>query len=213
MQDCCRAGGCIYHAHMKHGAYIVLEGPDGGGSTTHAQILCETLTRDGIKLIRTAEPTTGPIGITIREQLRGKGIPANALQMLYSADRAWHMAKVVLPALEAGNIVIGERCQLSTFIYGEALGLDVPWLERMNEYFIQPDLLFILMPPFSVCQERLGIRDRDLLEEDSLQKKVYALYEQASKKHPAWITIDTSGDTKSVAQTIASTVKNFLSKR
>ncbi len=198
---------------MHHGTYIVLEGPDGGGSTTHARLLCETLRSDGFDIVQTAEPTTGPIGMTIREQLRGKGIPPDALQMLYSADRAWHMATVVRPALEAGTTVIGERCHLSTLVYGEALGLDVPWLERMNEHFIQPDLLLVLMPPFEVCAERLGIRDRDLLEADSIQRRVHEAYEHFMRAHPEWILIDTSGDMNLVAEQIATTVKTFLSNR
>ncbi len=195
---------------MTNGAYIVLEGPDGGGSTTHAKLLCETLRNKGFDLVQTAEPTTGPIGTTIRAELRGKGIPGDALQMLYSADRAWHMAKIVRPALEEKKLVIGERCHLSTFVYGEALGLDVPWLEAMNAKFVQPDLLLVLMPPFEVCAARLGIRERDMLEADSLQRKVHVAYENYMRAHPEAILVDTSGDIAPVAAEISSIVERFL---
>lgn len=198
---------------MANGAYIVLEGPDGGGSTTHAKLLCERLTESGVEFVQTAEPTTGPIGTTIRAELRGKGIPSDALQMLYSADRAWHMAKVVRPALEAGKIVVGERCHLSTFVYGEALGLDLPWLENMNSTFVEPDLMLVLMPPFEVCAQRLGIRDRDLLEGDSLQKNVHAAYARRMEAHPEYVLVDTSGDIVPVADSIARTVERFLASR
>lgn len=198
---------------MTNGAYIVLEGPDGGGSTTHAKLLCETLRNKGFDLVQTAEPTSGPIGTTIRAELRGKGIPGDALQMLYSADRAWHMAKVVRPALEAKKLVVGERCHLSTFVYGEALGLDVPWLEAMNAKFVQPDLLLVLMPPFEVCAARLGIRERDMLEQDSLQRKVHTAYGHYMRTHPEAILIDTSGDIAPVATEISSIVERFLASR
>lgn len=198
---------------MARGTYIVLEGPDGGGSTTHAKLLCETLRNKGFDLVQTAEPTAGPIGTTIRAELRGKGIPPDALQMLYSADRAWHMATTVRPALDAGKTVIGERCHLSTLVYGEALGLDVPWLRAMNAPFAEPDLLLVLMPPFEVCAERLGIRERDLLENDSLQKKVHDAYDAELRAHPAYVHVDTSGDLGACAADIAGIVERFLASR
>lgn len=198
---------------MIRGAYIVLEGPDGGGSTTHAALLCKALHAKGLPIVQTAEPTDGPIGRCIRAELRGTGIPADALQMLYSADRAWHMATVVRPALERGDIVVAERCALSTLLYGEALGLDVAWLRTINEKFVVPDVLLVLMPPFSVCQERLGIRDRDLLEHDSLQKKVHALYEQYVRNHPGTVFIDTSGEMTQTALTVLRAVESFLDTR
>lgn len=198
---------------MTKSAYIVLEGPDGGGSTTHAKLLCEHLRTKGVDFVQTAEPTGGPIGTVIRAELRGKGIAPDALQMLYSADRAWHMATVVRPALDAGKIVVGERCHLSTFVYGEALGLDVAWLKRMNEKFAEPELMLVLMPPFAVCAERLGIRERDLLEGDGFQKKVHAAYERAMKDHPEYVLVDTSGDIAACAADIAGIVDRFLASR
>lgn len=198
---------------MVKGTYIVLEGPDGGGSTTHAKLLCEHLRKSGSDIVQTAEPTTGPIGTTIRAELKGKGIPADALQMLYSADRAWHMAKVVRPALAEQKIIIGERCQLSTFVYGEALGLDIDWLRQMNTTFVEPDLMLVLMPPFEVCAARLGIRERDLLEGDSLQKKVHDAYGRAMVTHSEYVLVDTSGDIAPVAAQIADIVDRFLATR
>ncbi len=198
---------------MTHGTYIVLEGPDGGGSTTHAKLLCEHLQKIGVDIVQTAEPTDGPIGRCIRAELRGKGITPDALQMLYSADRAWHMANVVRPALERQELVVAERCALSTLIYGEALGLDVEWLKDMNDPFLRPDLLLVLMPPFAVCQERLGIRDRDLLEQESLQKKVHAIYERYVKDDPTMLHVDTSGEIASTAAHIADIVERFLATR
>lgn len=198
---------------MAKGTFIVLEGPDGGGSTTHAKLLCERLRTKGVDFVQTAEPTTGPIGTTIRAELRGKGIPPDALQMLYSADRAWHMAKIVRPALDMGKTVIGERCQLSTFVYGEALGLDVAWLENMNASFVEPDLMLVLMPPFEVCAQRLGIRDRDLLENDSLQKKVHEAYARRMKASPDYVLVDTSGEIDSTADSIFLLVEQFLAGR
>lgn len=198
---------------MKSGTYIVLEGPDGGGTTTHTELLCGHLAQRGVPIVQTHEPTDGPIGRCIRTELRGTNMSPDALQMLYSADRAWHMSTVVEPELKEGKVVVGERCDVSTYMYGEALGCDIPWLKDMNKKFIQPDLLLMLLPPFGVCQERLGIRERDILEGESLQKTIHQLYEQYVREHPASIVIDTSGEISEVAATIAQQVDAFLERR
>lgn len=197
------------------GTYIVLEGPDGSGTTSHSSRLANTLQEQGKKVLLTAEPTDGPIGVYIRQQLVSKaGIPASALQLLFCADRAMHMERTVRPALERGEIVISDRSYLSTLAYGEALGLDVSWLEGVNAPFEKPDLLLLALPPLTVCLERLGKRtERDLLETDSLQARVHRSYEGMASRNPAWSVIDTSGLADDTAHRIAGEVNRFLESR
>ncbi len=197
---------------MSSGTFIVLEGPDGSGTTTHAKLLGEHLKKNH-QLLQTAEPTSGPIGQFIRQQLRGGTLPSNALQMLFSADRAWHVENVVEPALSKGQVVLSDRYAPSTLIYGEALGLDPSWLHDLNKNFIQPDLLFVLLPPFEVCQKRLGARkEKEILETDSLQKRVHALYDRYVQSHPSVIFIDSSGDIGVTAKQLADACDKFLAK-
>lgn len=182
------------------GRFIVLEGPDGSGTTTHAAFLARSLEEQGEKVLLTQEPTDGPIGAFIRTQLHLGTIPADALQMLFSADRAWHVAETVLPALHNGITVLSDRYTLSTVVYGQALGLDVEWLQDMNKKFIQPDYQIIALPSFDVCQERVNRRDgKDMLESRlDLQKKVYDSYAQtALQQH--FPVVDTSGSKNDVA--------------
>ena len=198
---------------MAKGSYIVLEGPDGGGSTTHAKLLCERLRNAGLDIVQTAEPTTGPIGTAIRTHIKGPGMPGDALQMLYSADRAWHMETVIRPGLADGKTVVAERCHVSTLLYGEASGLDPAWLADLNRTFLRPDLMLILMPPFAVCAERLGLRERDIFEGDTFQQKVHVLYERYAREHPEAIVVDTSGPVEPVAADIGAIVDRFLASR
>lgn len=190
------------------GRFIVLEGPDGSGTTTHAKLLAETLKARGEDVVLTAEPTDSPIGTFIREQLQAKTVECpSALQLLFCADRAWHIEKVIKPALAAGKTVISDRYVISTLIYGEALGLDPDWLVRVNTPFLEPDLMIIALPPLHVCLERIMKRKQlDVFENTRFQKKVYDLYEKAGAEDGSAVVIDTSGERADVAKVILKAV-------
>lgn len=186
--------------------FIVFEGPDGAGTTLHSKLLAEALQASGIDVFLTAEPTQGPIGTFVREQLReGSPLSPGALQHLFTADRSWHIESEIAPALAAGKTVICDRYVPSTLIYGSALGEPSHMLQEMNNYFIQPDVLFILLPPYEVCAERMARRkERDRLENGELQRKVYDGYRKCAREHPKAIVIDTSGEKQQVSAAIRS---------
>lgn len=185
-----------------HCMLIVLEGPDGAGTTKHSSLLGERLRKQGHDVVLTAEPTDGPIGEQIRSMLKGNHLPdPKAVQLLFCADRADHVARVIQPALDAGKTVITDRYTLSTIVYGSAQGLDKEWLQSVNATFPKPDALFLLLPPYEVCAERIGRRAmKDQFEVDAFQKKVYAAYENA--RSPEMMVVDTAGDASVVAEGI-----------
>lgn len=189
------------HGHSR-GKFIVLEGPDGAGTTKHSELLAERFQKEGHDVVLTAEPTDGAIGEQIRNILHSGVLPsAAALQLLFCADRADHIARVIEPALQAGKTVISDRYALSTVVYGTAQGLDPTWLTSVNAAFPKPDVTFLLLPPFEVCAERINRRkSRDAFEVDTFQKQVYQQY--ASLKDQALIRIDTSGPKEKVAEEI-----------
>jgi len=193
------------------GRFIVLEGPDGSGTTLHSSLLGERLRAEGYDVVLTSEPTDGPIGQRIREILRSGGVGGMALQLLFTADRAEHSEQVIKPALDAGKIVISDRYVPSTLSYGDALGLDVMWLRELNKKFIQPDVTFFLLPPLAVLHERLHRRPaKDALENEKLREHVYAAYERLAEGNPAITVIDTSGDKETVSEAIYTHVKSKL---
>src|SRR3989344_2833400 len=155
---------------MQKGLFIVFEGPDGAGTTTHAKLLAERLRKEGKEVVLTAEPTEGKFGKEISEALTLKGAPGAAptpkeIQQLFCSDRAEHVMMVIQPALDAGKIVISDRYVPSTLVYGEAQDLPLVWLKSLNTNFIQPDCTFLLLPPFAVGAKRLEKRvTRDLFE-------------------------------------------------
>lgn len=199
----CMVAGSRYTDEHMSGRFIVLEGPDGSGTTMHTSLLAERLRTSGATVLQTCEPTPGPIGLFIREHLKKQTLPSDALQLLFTADRAWHLAQDVLPALEQGSTVISDRYWLSTVVYAEALGLNASGLEQMNKTFKEPDAQIVLLPPFEVCLERLGKRaERDILETDSIQKRVYDGYVKYCDIYGIPV-IDSSGSVEETAALIA----------
>lgn len=195
----------------SHGAFVVLEGPDGSGTTTHAATLAEALGREHARVFRTAEPTSGPIGSAIRGFLKSGDLPPNALQLLFTADRAWHVHAEIAPALASGTIVVSDRYTLSTLAYGEALGLDAAWLANMNKNFIQPDCTILTLPPFDVCMQRIHERGaQDTMEVRGLQENVHAAYERLAQNDSSIIVIDTSMPFEASAARIRAAVRDRL---
>ncbi|MFH1444135.1 MAG: dTMP kinase [Candidatus Peregrinibacteria bacterium] len=186
------------------GIFIVIEGPDGAGTTKHCTILAERLKQDGRSVLCTHEPTDGPIGSTIRSDLRaGRSFVPIALQQRFCEDRTWHLSEVIEPALAQSITIISDRYLHSTLAYGLALGIARKDLDEMNKKFIRPDVTFFLLPSFKALLERMGRRDHtDALEQTELQRKVYDAYRELAKEDPSIIVIDTAGDLEEVASKI-----------
>ncbi len=152
------------------GLFITLEGIDGCGKTTQARLLAARLRRAGRAVSLTREPGGTPAGESLRRLLLSPhpALGPEAELFLYLADRALHVAEVVNPALERGEIVVCERYTDSTLAYqGYGRGLDLALLRRLNTLAtggLQPDLTLVLdLPSF---QARLDAKRRDRLESE-----------------------------------------------
>ncbi len=104
----------------------------------------------------TKEPTSSIVGGIIRSILKAEWkVDMRTLQLLFSADRAHHLSRVINPYLEKGINVISDRYILSTLVFG-SLEESLDWLKQINSNFPEPDLTFILNVPGQVCAERIA---------------------------------------------------------
>lgn len=197
---------------MQRGFFIVLEGPDGAGTTFHSAALAERLRREGFRVLCTAEPTASPIGTEIRRCISGHSPPPpQTLQLLFAADRALHVAETIAPALADGMTVICDRYIPSTLAYGEAAGADSAWLRDLNKYFVQPDVTLYLLPPLSVCLQRLAARSaRDALESALFQERVYDAYRKLLTEDARGERIDSADAKDIVTQRVWAAVQKAL---
>lgn len=129
------------------GTFITLEGPDGSGKTTQAQLLVKWLRDQGRDVLLTREPGGTEIGDQIRDILHDSGNTAMNPRtefLLYSASRAQHVSELILPSLAAGKLVISDRYADSSIAYqGYGRGLDLEMLEDITRFAttdLKPDL-------------------------------------------------------------------------
>ena len=131
---------------MKPPLFIAMEGLDGSGESTQADLLKKYFEDRKIKVLLTKEPyIKTKFGKTIRKVLEKKiKIGLRELQDLFTKNREEHLKKLILPSLKKGITVISDRYYFSTFAFGGASGVDIEYLISKNKKFLHPDITFIL---------------------------------------------------------------------
>ncbi len=132
-------------ANNQKSCLIAIEGIDGAGKTTLANMLTLYFETIGREVICQHEPTSGKWGQLLRQSAKeGRLDPALELQYFLN-DRKEHVDEVINPSLEEGHIVILDRYYFSTMAYQGARGFDPQKIRDDNEAFAPiPDYLFIL---------------------------------------------------------------------
>lgn len=135
---------------MARGKFISFEGGEGGGKTTQAKLIIETLGKAGIEAVFTREPGGCPSAEAIRPLLVTGDVKRwdkLTEAVLFMAARRENLWKVILPALEQGKWVISDRFHDSTVAYqGYGFGLDLALLNELKRLIvgdIRPDLTII----------------------------------------------------------------------
>jgi dTMP kinase len=161
IQECTSAA--IISTMSRRGKFITFEGLDGTGKSTQLRKLAAALRGAGHKVIETREPGGTPTGEKIRRVLLDsatEGLSPFAEMALMFASRAQHIAEVIQPALEHGQIVLCDRFTDSTEAYqggGRKLGSEaVLELHRVLCGDLQPDMTILLDsdPAMSVGRAR-----------------------------------------------------------
>ena len=157
------------------GKFIVIEGIDGCGKTTQIDELSKWLPNSGLmkkgsKLIKTREPGGSLLGKKLRELIldNNKNNKPSSLAelLLYSADRAEHVSKIIAPALNKNDWVISDRFSDSTLAYqGYGRNINLEIIKNLESIVCQgeyPDLTFYLeiSPEESILRRKNEIPDR-----------------------------------------------------
>jgi len=192
--------------------FIVFEGLDGSGCSTQADLVSGWLREKGYKAMATKEPTPNIIGGLIRGQLTHDWRTGmECLQLLFAADRAFHLEKDIVPTLRQGKIVVSDRYFFSTVAYGSS-EVDRKWLLEINDQFMLPDLTFLLKVSPRVCIKRTKERSIgvELFGEEEKLKDVWDTYEYLGKKFPRVYIIDGERTRGGVLRDVIEIVKRRL---
>jgi dTMP kinase len=156
----------------RAGRLVALEGGEGAGKSSLARRVGDWFAARGCSVALTFEPGASPLGRALRDLVldgSGAGHPmsAKAEALLFAADRAEHVARVLRPALDAGQVVVTDRYLDSSLAYqGAGRGLEVDVLERVSDWasdHLRPDLTILLDVPVDVGLARVG-RATDRIE-------------------------------------------------
>ncbi|MGC8652206.1 MAG: dTMP kinase [Candidatus Micrarchaeia archaeon] len=148
---------------------IALEGIDGSSKTTQTRLLHKYLDKEGIDNVATSEPTDGAIGKLIKSIVgKDKPFDVTTLQLLFTADRAYHVRYFIKEWDSAGKFVLCDRYLFSTVAYGSAAGLSKQWLLKINEQFPMPDLTIVLDVSPRLAMERIHSRMKSYIDNTKL---------------------------------------------
>ncbi|MDE0527918.1 MAG: dTMP kinase [Truepera sp.] len=203
------------------GFFIAFEGPDGAGKSTQLRRLAVTLRQQGWGTIVTREPGGTPVGEAIRDVLLNPDLEIDPLpeSLLYLASRAQHVRKVILPALEAGQVVLTGRFAGASIAYqGHGRGLNLEFVEALNRRVtggLTPDLTLLLNLDPAVGLARVGDLRRN---EDRLERADLAFHQRArdgflavAASDPSWVVLDALLPEEELALIIWETVREKMS--
>jgi dTMP kinase len=144
------------------GFFIIFEGLDGSGTSTQVALLQKRLLSMQLEVEVTEEPSGGPIGMLIRQALRGRiKLDMHTLALAFAADRVDHLYNEqngVLKALKEKRIVISDRYVLSSLAYQSLEIDDLDWLKEINSKIIKPELTVFIDTPVEECAKRIAGR-------------------------------------------------------
>jgi dTMP kinase len=191
---------------------IVVEGFDQAGKKTQSKLLANFLKTKNMKSKIFSFPDYAtPIGKEIRRYLGGKrSFPPQVIHCLLAANR-WEKAKEINNALSENYIVIMNRYYQSNLVYGTVNGLDMKWLENLDNGLPKEDLVVLLDVNVTDSFSRKKQR-RDKFEEDlEFAQKITEAYRKLAKQF-GWHIVNASRHKQAVHQDIRQIVLKHVIK-
>lgn len=184
---------------MTAGAFVVIEGIDGAGTTTQVAELASHLRSVGRAVRTTREPSDGPVGSLVRQVLSGRVVVPGGgrapgwatMALLFAADRMDHVESEIEPFVASGGVVVSDRYDASSLAYqsvtsGDAAGEAVEWIRSLNRYARRPDLTIVLTVDAEDAARRREQRGEavQLYEQNEVQRALAAFYNDLPKHLP-----------------------------
>lgn len=204
--------------YTTSGVFIALEGGEGAGKSTQSRLLDGWLTGLGHDAVLTREPGGTDVGTALRNIVLSHStgdLSDRAEALIYAGDKAEHVDKVVMPALEAGRIVITDRYVDSTLAYqGAGRSLDIDGLEFVARWAtsnLRPHLTVLLDVDPSVGLSRFETPDRIEAEPLDFHQRVRKSFLDLAAADPGhYVVIDAGRDQQDIHREIVARVEPWL---
>jgi dTMP kinase len=209
------------------GTFITFEGIDGSGKSTQLRMLAGFLRLQGHEVVVTREPGGTPLGLHLRAALldaREQVDPLTEL-LVFAADRAQHVRKLLRPALQSGHIVLSDRYADATVAYqGAGRGFSpelIADIVGVATAGLKPDLTVLFDISVAECSKRTRRRsaekhkgDRLDIENAEFHTRVRNAYLQIAAAEPERVrVVNTSGSVEEAHAKVKEIVVPFLETR
>jgi dTMP kinase len=209
------------------GTFITFEGIDGSGKSTQLRLVSNFLRDHGCEPILTREPGGTTIGLRLRAALLDAEEAVDPLTelLVFAADRAQHVRRVLRPALAAGQVVISDRYADATVAYqGAGRGFDSSLISQIVSLATEglvPDLTLLFDVSVVESTSRTmrrsttrNKRDRLDIEHADFHERVRDAYLEIAASNPDRVkVIDTSGSVETTQAKVKAILVPFLRSR
>lgn len=221
-------GGIPYlHDVEISGRLIVIEGPDASGRSTQIEMLTTRLEADGFAVLNTGLKRSELIGGGILEAKRNVSLGKRTGALFYAADFADQLEHKILPALQAGYVVLADRYIYTLMARNTVRGIGRLWSSNLYSFALIPDLTFYLdVDPFKLVH-RVFAKKQSLdyyesgadmgLSEDMFesfiiyQRKLAKEFEHLKQKYNL-VSIDGNKTQEQVNVSLQRQISRFLAK-
>jgi len=213
------------------GTFITFEGIDGSGKSTQLRLLGNFLKANGCDALLTREPGGTQLGLRLRAALLDAAEEVDPLTelLVFAADRAQHVRRLVRPALDAGRLVISDRYADATVAYqGAGRGFSTELISQIVQLAtegLKPDLTLLFDLTIEESTNRTArrstgksttriTRDRLDIEHADFHARVRDAYLQIALAEPERVKlIDTSGPVEQTQARLKAIILPFLESR
>ncbi len=206
------------------GKLIVLEGSDGVGRSTQTQLLRRWLEDEGFAVSDTGLRRSGLTQKGLDEAKNGHTLSRITMSLFYATDFADRLENQIIPALEAGFIVLSDRYFYSIMARDIVRGVDPKWAHKVYGFALKPDLILYLKADVTDLVSRLihgrGLNyweaGMDIHLADNLfdsfinyQSKISMQFSQFAKEYD-FVTIDAGRPISEVFSDLQSHIRHLL---
>lgn len=204
--------------YARTGLFVCFEGGEGAGKSTQAGLLVAWLEEQGREVVATFEPGDTAVGREIRrivlDPATGELVPRTEA-LLYAADKAEHVDRVVGPALARGAAVVTDRYVDSSIAYqGTGRGIDAVELEGMLRWAtgdLRPHLTVVLDVEPTAGLGRFEGRDRIESEPAEFHQRAREGFVRLARADPDhYLVLDARGAVEDIATAVRARVAELL---
>ena len=200
------------YSSLSDGVLIVIEGIDGARKTSVAKEVVSRLNGLGVKTVYTYEPYT-PFIVEVMSKYWDELDPIMQT-LLMTADRYYHVRKVITPYIQQGFTVVSDRYYYSTLAYQGAQGVDINWILTLNNFVIKPTIAIYLdvEPIVGLSRKKSSTTRIKQLESDlELISKARDIYLNLVTRGEL-LLVNAMADLKVVVDEVFKVILKYLSK-